>query len=236
MKEQGSDTTEEAKQMKTSWIDRLSKSIEETLGTKSMKEIMSGSESLTSSAGPRKKAEWIAKAMQRLSGQCDLETGNSIMSRCSCPYPKKKLHALKELYKENGIQAFVSAVREDRKKRIIYALGYDKDLLRKAEHEPWYLSPTIEQENSVVITTIPYHIRDYMMAQTRKERQLHYCHCGWVNASLEPVSPPFCYCGAGYHQQLLEGIFDRPVEVEIIKTVMMRDADFCRFSCRIPRV
>ena len=214
------------------WIDRLSKSIEETLGTKSMKAIMSGSESLTSSASPRKKAEWIAKAMQRISESCNLETGKHIMSKCSCPYPKKKLHTLKSIYEKDGIQAFVRNIQEDRKKRI-WALGYDKNLLQKAEDEPWYLSPTLEKDNTIVITTIPYHIRAYMMAKTKKEKQLHYCHCGWVNASLEPISPPFCYCGAGYHQQLLEGIFDRPVNVKIIQTVMY-GADFCRFSYKIP--
>lgn len=220
---------------KISWIDRLSKSTEGILGTKRMKVIMSGSEGLTSSAGPRKKAEWVAKTLRKLSEQCDLETGERIMSKCSCPYPKKKLRTLKDLYEKDGIQAFVKTIQEDRKKGIIWALGYDKNLLRKAEHEPWYSSPTIEKGNSIVITTIPYHIRAYMMAKTKKERQLHYCHCGWVNASLEPISPPFCYCGAGYHQQLLEGIFNHPVNVKIIQTVM-HGADFCRFSCKIPKV
>lgn len=220
---------------KISWIDRLSMSIEEVLGSKSMKAIMSGSEGLTSSAGPRKKAEWVAKTMRNLSEQCDLETGKRIMSKCSCPYPKKKLRTLKELYEKDGIQAFVSAIQEDRKKRIIYALGYNKDLLRKTELEPWYLSPTIEKGNSIVITTIPHHMRAYMMAKAKKERQLHCCHCGWVNASLEPISPPFCYCGAGYHQQLLEGIFDSSVNMKIIQTVM-HGADFCRFSCKIPMI
>lgn len=217
------------------WIDRLSKSIEEDLGTKCMKAIMTGGEELTSSTGPRKKAEWVAQAMQKLSESCSLETGKHIMSRSSCSYPKKKLHALKNIYEKDGIHAFVRTIQEDRKKRVLWALGYDKNLLQKAENEPWYLSPTLDKDNTIVIATIPYHIRAYMNAETRSERQLHYCHCGWVNASLEPIPLPFCYCGAGYHQQLLEGISDRPVKVNIVQTVM-HGADFCRFSCKIPVV
>ena len=124
-------------------------------------------------------------------------------------------------------------IQEDRKKRVLWALGYDKDLLQKAENEPWYLSPTLDKDNTIVIATIPYHIRAYMNAETRSERQLHYCHCGCVNASLEPIPLPFCYCGAGYHQRLLEGILDRLVKVNIVHTVM-HGADFCRFSCEIP--
>ena len=173
--------------------------------------------------------------MQRLSESCNLETGKHIMSSSCCSYPKKRLHALKNIYEKDGIQAFVRIIQEDRKKRILWALGYDENLLRKAEHEPWYLSPTLEEDNTIAVTTIPYHIRDYMNAKTRREKQLRYCHCGWVNAGLEPISAPFCYCGAGYHQQLLEGIFDRPVKVSIIQT-FMHGADFCRFSCKIPMV
>jgi len=129
----------------------------------------------------------------------------------------------------------VRTIQEERKKGILWALGYDENLLQKAEHEPWYLSPTLEKDNTIAVTTIPYHISPDMNAKTTTERQIHYCHCGWVNASLESISPPFCYCGAGYHQQLLEGVFDRPVKVSIIQS-FMHGADFCRFSCRIPVV
>ena len=118
------------------WIDRLSKSIEEDLGTKCMKAILTGGEDLTSSTSPRKKAEWVAQAMQRLSESCSLETGKHIMSGCSCFYPKRKLHALKNIYEKDGIQAFVRTIQEDRKKRILWGLGYDENLLRKAEPEP----------------------------------------------------------------------------------------------------
>lgn len=63
-------------------------SINEALGSKCMKVIMNGSESLTSNSSPRKKAEWVVQAMQKLSENCNLKTGKYIMSKCSCSYPK----------------------------------------------------------------------------------------------------------------------------------------------------
>lgn len=221
---------------KKSWIDKLAQSIEETLGAECRNAVMSGSESLKSSSGPRKKTEWVAEAMQRLSSSCDAETARSIMARCSCPYPQKNLRALKEVYSKEGIQGFVKAIQDVRINRITAALGYDKALLQKAEHEHWYLSPTLE-EDTIVITTIPYHIRAYMLAKDKKKKRLHYCHCGWVNSSLGLIPRPFCYCATGFHRQLLEGIFESSLQVlrvDVVQTIMMDGADFCRFSCAIP--
>ncbi|MCK4593804.1 hypothetical protein KAU45_04830, partial [bacterium] len=87
-------------------------SVGETLGSKSMEEIMTGSGGLSSNSGPRRKAEWVVQAMQRLTEACDPETGKRIMQRCSCPYPKKRLKGLKRIYEDGGIRAVVKTIQD----------------------------------------------------------------------------------------------------------------------------
>ena len=42
-----------------------------------------------------------------------------------------------------------------------------------------------------------------------------------------------CYCRAGWYRQQFEGIFEKPIRIEIVKSVLRGD-DVCRFAIHIP--
>jgi len=44
----------------------------------------------------------------------------------------------------------------------------------------------------------------------------------------------YCYCGAGWYRQQWEGVFDKPVSIEIVKSVLRGD-EICRFAIHIPK-
>ena len=44
------------------------------------------------------------------------------------------------------------------------------------------------------------------------------CYCGLVK-KLKELSPLYCYCSAGWYEQLFSSVFQKPVEVEKIATI-----------------
>jgi predicted hydrocarbon binding protein len=58
------------------------------------------------------------------------------------------------------------------------------------------------------------------------------CYCGSVSRTRERFSPTYCYCSCGYCRQLFETALGRPVEVELLGSVIQGD-DSCRFCVRI---
>jgi predicted hydrocarbon binding protein len=54
------------------------------------------------------------------------------------------------------------------------------------------------------------------------------CYCGLVK-KLKGLSPLYCYCSAGWYEQLFSSIFQKPVEVEKVATIP-DGADHCEFE------
>ena len=54
------------------------------------------------------------------------------------------------------------------------------------------------------------------------------CYCGLIN-KLKGLSPLYCYCSAGWYEQLFSSVFERPVEVKKIATIP-DGADHCEFE------
>jgi predicted hydrocarbon binding protein len=47
------------------------------------------------------------------------------------------------------------------------------------------------------------------------------------------MPPSFCYCGAGWYRRQWEGAIDRPVTIEIVKSILKGD-DVCQFAIHLP--
>lgn len=58
------------------------------------------------------------------------------------------------------------------------------------------------------------------------------CYCGSVSQAREPFSATYCHCSCGWYRQLFETLLDRPVEVELLSSII-QGADRCQFLIRI---
>jgi predicted hydrocarbon binding protein len=47
------------------------------------------------------------------------------------------------------------------------------------------------------------------------------------------ISGTYCYCGAGFYKGVWEEILQRPVEVEVLESVMRGD-EVCTVAIRLP--
>jgi hypothetical protein len=58
------------------------------------------------------------------------------------------------------------------------------------------------------------------------------CYCGSVSAGKERMSLTYCYCSTGWYKRLFEEVLSRPVQVEILQSII-NGADTCRFLIHI---
>lgn len=62
-----------------------------------------------------------------------------------------------------------------------------------------------------------------------------HCYCGSVNKTKEPFSSTYCYCSCGWYRQLFETLLERPVEVELLGSIIQGDEN-CRFKIMIGEI
>ena len=71
-------------------------------------------------------------------------------------------------------------------------------------------------------------------AETAAEKRRAYCHCNMIKNHLDEMNATFCYCGAGWYRQLWEGILERPVRIELVKSLVKGD-DVCQVAIHLPQ-
>jgi hypothetical protein len=207
--------------MVLSWLERFAKNIADSAGEAVMREVMEGAEELGARPTPSKRARWIRGAMERLNASVDEETRKQIMIR-TCPhtYPRKRIEELRKKYKQLGsIDKLLEIMYDD--------TSYGGT--------SYYDCPQ-RKGNTVYITKVPCNPKAHKKAETELEKRLSYCHCPWGRAALrtgERFSPIFCYCSVSWDKQLWEGILERPVKVEVVKSLLKGD-DHCVHVFRLP--
>lgn len=58
------------------------------------------------------------------------------------------------------------------------------------------------------------------------------CYCGSVSKAKERLSSIYCSCSCGWYKELFETALERPVEVELLDSIV-QGAEACRFAIRI---
>jgi hypothetical protein len=178
---------------------------------------MKGSEKLGSRPTSYQRARWIKGAMERLNALADEEKRKQIMINiCPHTYPRKRIEKLRKQYKQLGsIDKLLEIMYND-----------------KSYGGTSYYDCPQRKGNMVYITKVPCNPKSHQKAQTDLERKLTYCHCPWARAALkthEGVSPLFCYCSVSWDKQLWEGILEKPVKVEIVKSLLKGDTRCVHF-------
>jgi hypothetical protein len=84
---------------------------------------------------------------------------------------------------------------------------------------------------------IPYLADAYVAEKDPRKRAYLYCHCPWARELLQtdesPVPASFCACSGAFHRRPYEVIFGRPLQSEVLETVLAGDP-WCRFAIVLP--
>lgn len=95
----------------------------------------------------------------------------------------------------------------------------------------------VRKGNVVYEAKIPYMTKQYLAETDERMRRYYYCHCPWVRESLRTgeatVPVVFCNCSAAFHKKPWEIIFSRPLEADVVETVLNGDR-WCKFAIHLP--
>jgi hypothetical protein len=97
----------------------------------------------------------------------------------------------------------------------------------------------VRQGNIIYEVKIPYQAHEYVTAADDLHKRYAYCHCPWVRESLRPgsrlpqVSSTFCQCSLSFIKKPWEVIFDRPLEAEVVESVL-EGGIWCKIAIHLP--
>lgn len=200
------------------WLDKFKAALEQFVGRSGAQKVFEDGRPVSARSSPKRKANWMKGAMERLDVLVDDEgTRQQIMQCCSHRFPPARIKKLKREYERHGdIDELLKFMQTD---SSWYGLSYYEYPKRAG--------------NIIYVTKIPYAPQRFEAATTPEAKRRTYCHCGWVKASPTPISKTFCFCGSGWYKTLWEGILGKPVRVEVITTIASGGEE-CTFAIHLP--
>jgi hypothetical protein len=203
------------------WLDKLAENLDHFAGEAVRKKVMKGSEKLAPPSNPDEEAEWakwVKIAMDRVDKLVDEEARKKVMIN-TCPhiYPEERIRKMRSQYRRlRNVDKLLEIMCND----------------TSYEGTSYYDHP-VREGNVIYVSKVPFDPKAYEKATDKYEKQLAYCHCPLARRTKESISLTFCYCSGGWDKQLWEGILEKPVRVELIKSIFKGD-DRCVHAIHIP--
>jgi effector-binding domain-containing protein len=202
------------------WNGLFEKRVDRVLGEEKKQEVMKGSENISFESPLEDKFHWIKCAIKRLEDIIDENQMYNIISGCTHVFPKNLINKMKEVY------------QEARKDNNPYE-AVDTVLEFMEKDRAWIKIP-FREGKVLYATKNPRDPKGQEEAKDDAERRKAYCFCPVIRNNLDKKMPfQYCYCGAGWYRQQWEGVFDKPVRIDIVKSVLQGD-DRCSFAIHIP--
>lgn len=220
------------------WQERLSHCLLQIAGPDVRDQAMAGSENLDASSDSREVIDWSQRAMDQLDSLVDPDMRREIMTGCACQYPTEDLQEARQEYERSGDIARVHQLLRTRFRAFLReTLGLDEDAAVEVLRRGWGLAGVLEG-NRILATKIPKsgQLAQYLQEGDAERRRQLYCHCPRVREALKlgaRLSPTYCYCGAGFYKGIWEEILQRPVEVELLASVLQGD-EVCQVAIQLP--
>lgn len=161
-----------------------------------------------------------------------------IMLGCACHYPQSELEEFKQLYAETGDSDLVhSKLQEKFEGFLRNVLKLDEKMIAEVKRRGWGVAG-FKKGNTVIAAKIPKsdYLKQYLDEKDPEKRREIYCHCPRIRDAVKlgkSIPANYCYCGAGFYKNIWETILQKPVEIEVQKSVFLGD-DECGFKITLP--
>ena len=229
----------EERDFERAWLTKLSRCLDQIAGQGIRRQVMQGSESLSTESSRQEIIGWTKNAMERLEALVDEDKRKAIMTGCcACRYPKSGLQEVKKTYQATKDIDLVHRMLQQQFEAFLSdTLGLDDKLKDEIVERGWGLAG-IKKEHTIIATKIPKsgNLVAYMQETDPEKKREDYCHCPRVrDAAKVPNTIPttYCYCGAGYYKGIWEEILQQPVTVEVLESVLKGD-DVCKIAIHLP--
>jgi hypothetical protein len=207
------------------WQAKFVHCLDQVVGEDLREAIVQGGEELTSQSERSQVIAWTQAAMQRLESLVDEPARREVMTGCACQYSPEDLHDIRLAYQASGdIDLARRMLRERFETFLRHTLQLDDELIQDILSRGWGLAGVC-QGDRIIATKIPKsgNLVAYMKETDPQVKRQLYCHCPRIRQAIqEGVQIPavYCYCGAGFYQGIWEEITQRPVQVEVLESVL----------------
>ncbi len=148
----------------------------------------------------------------------------------------------KEIYESSvSIDAYLLGLHQRRlaqlqdacdQKKVWFEQLITQETVDFVSHNQELLS-AVHHEGVLTLTKIPYDPSSYLSQSDPIKKRYAACHCPFVREAIlkgkPSVSKHWCQCSAGFEKFHFETIMDRPLEVEVLQSVLQGDL-VCRFA------
>lgn len=188
----------------------------------------------------------LQPVIQRLEARVGHEACAAFLSACLRDLPDEAYLPEREKYRQaGGIDAYLCQAKEAfvaeleacyREGRLFFAQEITQDVLDFVRSDPEMGGG--RREGAIVYETkIPYMTKQYLAATDPTLKRYYACHCPWARDAVKDgngeLAEVFCYCSGGFHKKALEVIFEQPLKVEVLESILKGDTR-CRFAIHLP--
>ena len=216
------------------WLAKFSSCLDEFVGEEIRKEVMKGFRALSSRSSGSDVIDWTKGAMERLDSLVDEEGRKKVMTGCACQYPKSDLQEIRKKYQATkNINLVHQMLQEQFESFLRDTLELNEELIEEVVSRGWG-SAGIRRGDTIIATKIPKsgYLVEYMQETDPEKKRRYYCHCPRVREIIrtpKAISVTYCYCGAGFYKGIWEEILQKPVEVEVLESVLKGD-EVCKIA------
>ena len=208
------------------WLSKLKQGLSKIRETKLYESIVKEKEELSN-------RDWTEKLMNVFKEKLTKEEMITIMTGCACQTPKDNLKILQEEYaKSKNIESVHKMLQRIFERFIRQYKNLDDEQMEFLRKNGWGMAGNLKQ-NVIYATKIPKEFHKYFQTDDPHKKKYYYCHCPRIRDLFlnkeKPVDMNYCYCGAGFYQDIWEFILQKKVKVEIIQSLMKGD-DVCQIA------
>ena len=220
------------------WLRKFATALDESAGEEKRKEVMRGSKELSSASERDAVVCWSRQAMERLTKLVDGKQAQDVMTNCACQYPKADLRDVRLAYEETGdVDVALGMLQQKFETFLKETMQLEDEMILQIVNSGWG-SAGVREGETIVATKIPKsgYLVQYMNESDPEKKRALYCHCPRIRDVLktsETIPPVYCYCDAGFYKGMWEEILQKPVEVELLESVLKGD-DVCKVAIHLP--
>jgi len=196
---------------------------------------------------PTEKPEYTKKLIERLEQKIGADACAKFLNRgLRDRYEESRKPDREKFLRSKDIDEFLQLKRQGlvaelekhhKEGTLFFTQEITKEVLEFVKSNP-YIESGVREGDRMIIEKIPHMAREYLAETDAQRKRYYYCHCPWVKEAFKdsdkPLSPVFCNCSAGFYRAYWEIVFDRPVRVDVLASLLKGDP-VCKFAVYIPK-
>jgi hypothetical protein len=226
--------------------ENLYRGVGESFGAEIQAEVFAGIGVASYGTPNTEKPATLHPVIERLEARVGKEACIELLSPSLRDLPDEYYLPERQKYRQLGdIDAYLRLRKDEfmadleacqRENRLFFSQEITDEVLDFVRNDP-EMGGGLREGKAVYETKIPYMTRQYLAESDPKMKRYYACHCPWVREAIKnedvKLAEIFCQCSGGYHKKPFEVVFEQPLKVDVLESVIKGD-DRCRFAIHLP--